>query len=387
MRLTLGERLLARRDEIAQSVLMRVYAVSDPNQSSDPLYRDGLKTAVRAAVDFALQGIGRTQRDLAPVPIELLSQARLAAQAGVSLDTVMRRYAAGHSILADMLAEEAEASSASVNDLKHALRGQALRLERILAVVGDEYRREATARLGHVETRRADQVRRLLAGEMIDPEEIPYPFDSFHIALVIGARPESSKVRELATTLDRRLLFVQPSDQAAWAWLGGRSNLDADDVVHAVEAAIPDREIAIGEPAKGLSGWRLTHQQAAAALPIALKSERPIVRYCDVALIASVLRDELLVTSLRALYIEPLAHGSGEAHALRDTLRAYLAHDRNISSTASALRVSRPTVARRLRAAEKLLGGPLGPRALDVQTALRIDEFNRAHEPSGNETN
>ena len=44
--------------------------------------------------------------------------------------------------------------------------------------------------------------------------------------------------------------------------------------------------LAIGEPGQGLAGWRFSHRQAAAALPIALHSDRTHTRYADVALLA-----------------------------------------------------------------------------------------------------
>ena len=43
---------------------------------------------------------------------------------------------------------------------------------------------------------------------------------------------------------------------------------------------------AIGEPGKGLDGWRLTHRQAQAAMRIALRRPQRLTRYADVALLA-----------------------------------------------------------------------------------------------------
>ena len=58
----------------------------------------------------------------------------------------------------------------------------------------------------------------------------------------------------------------------------------------------------------------------------------------------------------------------------RETLRAYFASGRNISSTAAALGVDRRTVTNRIRAIEDLFGRPLGDFATELETALRLDD-------------
>jgi DNA-binding PucR family transcriptional regulator len=133
--------------------------------------------------------------------------------------------------------------------------------------------------------------------------------------------------------------------------------------------------LAIGEPSQGPAGWRLTHRQAQAALLIALRSSEAIVRYSDVAVLASMLQDELLTASLRQLYLEPLAVGRDKGRALRETLRAYFAAERNISSTAAALGVNRHTVTNRLRVIEDRLECPLGSCAMEIDAALRLENL------------
>ena len=56
----------------------------------------------------------------------------------------------------------------------------------------------------------------------------------------------------------------------------------------------------------------------------------------------------------------------------RDTLRAYFAAERNVSSTAAALGVDRRTVRNRIRAIEDLVGRPLNLIAADLEIALRV---------------
>jgi hypothetical protein len=88
----LAERLEARREEVEQTLLARIYAVSDPREVSDPEYAQGLHGAVSAALDHVLSALAGQTESITSIPSELLTQARQAARNGVSLDTVLRRY-------------------------------------------------------------------------------------------------------------------------------------------------------------------------------------------------------------------------------------------------------------------------------------------------------
>ncbi|HEY4778047.1 MAG TPA: helix-turn-helix domain-containing protein, partial [Solirubrobacterales bacterium] len=132
--------------------------------------------------------------------------------------------------------------------------------------------------------------------------------------------------------------------------------------------------VTVGEPGEGPSGWRFSHRQAKAALPIAERRGQAVLRYADVALLASILRDDLVATSLHQLYLEPLERARDGGRVGRETLRAYFASGRNISSTAAALGVDRRTVTNRIRAIEDLFGRPLGDFATELETALRLDD-------------
>src|ERR1700677_2751830 len=139
--------------------------------------------------------------------------------------------------------------------------------------------------------------------------------------------------------------------------------------------------VAWGGRARGVEGWRLTHQQAQAALVVALRRPQPFTRYADVALLATALKDELLAGALIDTYIAPLEDPRGDDPVLRQTLRAYLAAERSVSSTASALHVVRKTVENRLRAIEEKLGRSLHPCPVELEVALLLDELAPASGP------
>lgn len=354
--------------------MARVYAISEPEEAGDSGYADSLRPTVAAAVDYGIAVLEHSGDHPPPIPTALLSQARLAARSRVSLDTVLRRYLAGYTLLGDFVIEESERSGISTGPaLRSLLRLQASLFDRLLSAVTAEYNRESS-QAASPQRRRADRVCRLLAGELLHAPELAYDFDVNHLGLVTEGEGANEILRPLAQGLGARLLLVPHGESVSWAWLGSRKPLDPERVQKELRSLAPrETWVAIGESGTGLSGWRITHRQAAAALPLAREDNLGVIRYADVALLASMMRDDLLVNSLQNLYLEPLSKDSERGKVLCETLRAYLAHDRNISSTASALEVSRQTVNRRLQSIEQHLGASLRLRALDIEAALRLD--------------
>jgi hypothetical protein len=85
-----------------------------------------------------------------------------------------------------------------------------------------------------------------------------------------------------------------------WAWLAGRHRLESTKLqLLAAESMPADGCLALGEPCQGLSGWRLSHRQAAGALSVGLRRGDRIVRYGEVPMQASMLQDPVLSASLR----------------------------------------------------------------------------------------
>jgi len=375
-RRALRERLEQRRGEIERATLDRVYGISDPAEVSDPAYAQGLRATVSAALDYALEAIERGEEKTPPPPLSLLAQARLAARNGVSLDTVLRRYFAGYTLIGEFLAQEAAAGNLPAVPVQ-LLRGRAAVFDRLMAAVSEEYERETQSAPGSLDQRRAERVRRLIAGEQLETSGLAYDFDAHHLALVASGADAASSLRELAATLDCRLLIVAPQERVAWAWLGARRPLDPEEL--GLQAEVGEGvSLAFGEPGEALAGWRLSHRQAAAALAVAQRGTERVVRYREVALLASALRDELLITSLRQIYLEPLEGERDGGAILRETLRAYLAAGHNVSSTAAALGVSRQGAAKRLRAAEALFGRTMTDCGPELELALRVAEFDPA---------
>ncbi len=373
-------RLRTRQGEIEQAVLTRVSGISEPAETSDPEYADGLRAAVSAEIGYGIDALERDEEHSPPIPTALLAQARLAARRRVSLDTVLRRYLAGYTLLGDFVIDESEHGGASSGaSLKRLMRAQAVLFERLVAVLSEEYHREAV-QPGSKEQRRVERVQRLLDGEMLDTSEFAYHFGGWHLGVVAVGANGAAELKGLAAALDCNLLLVRPGEEMVWAWLGTRRQVSVSDLQERMSASVQGACLAFGEAGEEVAGWRLTHLQARAALSVAQRSGEAVVRYADVGLLASIIQDDVLTASLRQLYVEPLLRIAGGGSDLRTTLRAYLASGRNVSSAAAALRVDRRTVTRRIRVIEDTLGRSVRSSAAEIETALRlwdIDELPR----------
>jgi PucR-like helix-turn-helix protein/diguanylate cyclase with GGDEF domain len=371
----LAGRLRERLPELKTAIATRVYSISDPRDVTDPAYVEGLNAALAAAVEYRLEVLEVGERAVSDVPAALLAQARLDARDRVPLDTVLRRYFAGNALFADFLAEEAEREGVPNAVLRNLLAAQATVGDRLLAAVSAEHAREAQVRPSSTAERRRESVKRLLAGEFVDHAEVEYDLEAQHLGLMARGDGAEPLLRELAKRLDRRLLAVKREEEPTWAgWLGGSRPVDAEEAVRVLsELDSRGTVVTLGEPAEGLAGWRFSHLQAKAALAVAERRGEHLVRYADVAIEAAVLRDDLLARSLRQLYLEPLEGMRDGGKVARETLRAYFAAERNISSTAAALGVDRRTVRNRIRAIEELVGRPLTVVAADLEIALRSD--------------
>ena len=375
-RTALAARLRERLAEIQGAIATRVYSISDPRNVADPSYLQGLNGALAAAIEYRLAVLEAGERAAPAIPTALLGQARLDARDGVSLDTVLRRYFAGNVLFGDFLVNEAERAEVPSSALRSLLATQATVGDRLIAAVSAEYAREAENRPTSPAERRRETVKGLLAGELVDHSELGYELDGHHLALMAKGEGAEDLIRDLAGAVDRRLLAVQREEEPTWAcWLGGRRQLTSERALAALPGEIPAGVfVTVGEPGEGLSGWRFSHRQAKAALPIAERRAQSLVRYPDVALLAAIAGDDLIASSLRQLYLAPLERARDGGKVSRETLRAYFAAERNVSSTAAALGVDRRTVRNRLGAIEDLLGRPLKGAEADLEIALRLDE-------------
>lgn len=375
IRLELVARLRGRLEEIEDSIFARVRTLAETASVEDPEYVAGLRATITESLDFALAHIEKGEDWTGPIPSTAAEQARRSARAGIRLDTVLRRYAAGDRLLGDFIMDEADCFSSQA--LRQILRVHGPQVDRLMAAVATEYMDEV-ARMKRSPTQRlAERVQRLVAGESpVDAGSLEYTFDAWHLGLIVKGTQAEGGIRALASGLDNQILVVPRGEGIVWAWLGARRPLAVPEIERLLTTEIAgDSQVAVGEPRRGLEGWRLTHREAQAAQEVMLRKPQRLTRARDVILLAAVLRDEALAKSLFETYLAPL-EGHGDSGAvLRETLRAYFSAGLNAATAAAALAVDRHTVQRRLRKVEEALGRLLPDCHAELVVALGLDEL------------
>jgi PucR-like helix-turn-helix protein/diguanylate cyclase with GGDEF domain len=382
VRVQVVAQLRARRGELVEAIFARVRGGAFARAGAgDVEYMAGLRAAVAAALEYGLQGIERGEEGVGPIPPAVSEQARRAARVGVSLDTVLRRYVLGHTLLEEYVMEEAHRGGYpdERSALRAALRAQGSVLDRLLAAITVEYGDELARAGRSPEQRRAELVRRLLDGDAVEHAELGYELGGWHLGVIATGADAARAVGELASVLEHRLLSVAQGE-SVWVWLGGRERFAPEELERGLAGVSAQENVvlALGEPGRGFGGWRMTHRQAQAALMVARRRPHPggVTRYADVALLAFALGDEALAASLIEVYLAPLDEQRDGGVVLRRTLRAYFAAGRSASSAAAALGVVRSTVENRLRAVEQSLGRSLLACLAELEVALRLEELD-----------
>ncbi len=379
-RVDLINRLRAREREIEDAIFARVSSMFMSAQGEDADYETGLRSAVAAAVHHTLTEMEAPAELPGPIPSAAIAQAHRAARRNISVDTMLLRYIAGHRVLGAYVMDEAHRSGLASNEpvLRHLRTTQEAALERLVTTIAYEHRQERERIERSREECHADLVQKLLAGERPDTSDLDYDLDdAWHLGIIANGPRAKWVVRGLADDLRRQLLCVSTGEDSVWAWVGGRQELEMARVDRALSAASTGGvSLVLGEPRSGVSGWRLTHQEAQAALLVALRRPEPLMRFADHALLALVLQNETLVRSLVSIYLPSLGNP-----VARETLRAYFSAGCNAATAAAKLEIDRHTVERRLRTVEARLGRQLRSCHAELEVVLRLEDLGMAIKP------
>jgi hypothetical protein len=371
-------RLRDRRGEIVAAVLSRIGAVSPPPDLVDEEYIRGLESAVAEAIEYGLGAVELGGGRSPSIPPALLIQARLAAMHRISLDSVLRRYIAGHALMTQFVVDEVRRDPANASGSALAVARLTASLDRIVDAVSEEHTRESRAQVNTTDQRQVDLAKRILGGELLFTDQFAYDFGGRHVGILAAGTGAAESTRALAKALDRRLLLVQPTETSAWAWLEVKGEFDWCELERAADRkSSPAVALAVGDVGEGIAGWRRTHQQARAASALAIRRPGTPVRYGPNNERIAALRDDLFKASLEEMYLKPLSRGGRDDTVLQDTLRCYMATGRNAASAASVLGVSRRTVTNRVLLAEELIGSTLIVCGGALEVALWLEEFER----------
>ena len=370
--------LRLRQLEIEEAIFAHVLdGVSDPVGAGDEEYIAGLRATITAVVEYGLAGIDIGEERSEPIPLAAIMQAQHAVRLGVGLETVLCRYIVGFELMVKLVTHDAEDISSEKGVLAAVISLQASLLERLVSSVTCAYLSEAECAGSSAELRRAELVQRLLDGATVDASSLGYDFGAWHTGVIATGANAQRALQVLAADRGQRLLAVQQGDDVVWAWLGGHRRpafRDIECVLSSVEWPV-EVSLAVGEPGRGVNGWRQTHWQAREALR-ALRRPQRLSRYANVAILALVLQNELAARSLREIYLAPLGARRGQGGVARRTLRVYFKAGCNAASAAKELGVTPKTVRRRMQEIEQRLGRPLPTCNAELEVALRLEDLD-----------
>lgn len=378
---TVGRRLRSRNSEIVEAIYSCIReAVPDPPAADlSNNYHAGVLRATTALVEYGLTGIEQGSDWSSPIPEAAAIQARRAARAGVSLSIVQRRYCVGHRCLGEFVAHEAEAiddAASRWSVLRHLHKTQQALLEHLMAALEHEYHHERQS-THSPEQLRIELVRRLLV-EDVDPHELKdlnYELEScWHLGAIAHGTAGVEALRCAGSSRGRKLLCVPGDDGAVLVWLGGHAKLTVAELKTLLSAGgCSNAPLAVGEPGKGLEGWRVTHEEARMASLIARHEPCGLTRCADALPVAGALQSEAIVQMYRRTYISPLNKLYKGGQPVRKSLLAYFKQGRNASCAGKAINVTARTIQNHLNDARKVLDAPLNLTGLEI--ALRLEDL------------
>jgi len=394
---------------VATTVSRQVAAVSEnvyevilrdiPELHDDQAVLALLASSVHSNVGTCLQ-VMQHQIDLGAVqaPAASLEYARRRAQRGTSLTALLRAYRLGHTCFSDWVFKELARQTDDAQMLTAATLGMSAIVAGYVDQTSEEivaaYSREREKWLRNRSAARAARIRDLLSGQRINVNAteatLGYRLRQYHLGLVCWTGEATAGVDNI-TRLERAIghiavkagcsgepVFLPRDESSAWAWLplGIRDTFDAAEASTA--GVDGDIHAAFGGPAKGPSGFRLTHQQAMAAQAVALAAG-PVppraVAFGEVAPVAMMLGSPELLQAWVLATLGGLATDDENHARLRDTLLAFLQLGGSYKTTAERLMLHKNTVQYRIRRAEESLGRPVAENPHDLELALRASHW------------
>lgn len=332
-------------------------------------------------------------------PQPALDFADLCAQLGVPEAEIERAYRVGVARLwASWSLRSAERVSETPDGAQLLLVGPSLTMmsyiDHVLdAVIGryESTRTELTASKG--------QLRRLLVLQLLDgtlpdagPEtdaRLGYPLGDEHVAILLYTAehaPDESLLAALREAAAARGTLVHQHGPRAWiVWLGSAFAYGRDELSRLSHVLDESGLIAaVSEPARGLDGWRRTHEQVSETAHIQRTmgtASRRVLLAGDVRLETLLLDNEERARSFVRAELGPLAAEDPAFARLRETVLVWLSSGSHVNA-AAMLGVHENTIRNRIRQAEKLLDDALVNRRTELQVALRLERVLQAGPPT-----
>ncbi len=338
---------------------------------------------------------GRAPRE-AELPAVGVAYVREGVRRGVPLAAFLRSLRLGHAAAWRALLAQLEQRSGDRDQLAAAADLASAWLFAYVDVLStfaeETYTKERERWVRTAAAVQRDTIDAILDGRAIDvasaSTRLRYELEREHVAIV-GWFDAAEEGRDTVTALEAMIAELaghlgsdRPLSEplgllAVAAWVGSRSGFDAAGLEGLrVDASLgPGARVALGEPARGISGFRDSHRQALRARRVATLAGRPpgtVTRYRGVALAALATADLEQAREFVASQVGGLI-GSDDASArLVATLQIFFEEGSSHGRASKRLGVHENTVRYRIKQAEELLGRRVEERTLDLRVALAL---------------
>jgi DNA-binding PucR family transcriptional regulator len=350
--------------------------------------------------DFAdvLQS-GADPVDAASLGSATLAYAQDGAQHGIPLTVLLRSYRLAHAATSQHLHTILANHAADADELNIATElcsaWMFAYVDTALCLVEEVYVTERERWMRSAAAIQAETISIILAGEPIDTDvasrRLRHDVGRVHIGAIawLDTHEEGrhtlvlleAAIRDIAAAIGNQKPFVQPlGTLSVAAWISTSSPVPSRvlDELRFRSATAPGVRIAIGEPARGVAGFRASHFEAVDAQRIARlagRREGSITRYRDIALRSLATANIDQARTFVASELGALASRDDTTRRLAATVRAYLDENGSRGRTAKRLSIHENTVTYRLRQAEELLGRSVEKRTLELRVALTLADL------------
>jgi DNA-binding PucR family transcriptional regulator len=329
--------------------------------------------------------------DKVSTPSAAEEYARRLAQRGVAPIALVRAYRLGQQQVVDWAFDEL------AKDTDQAVALAAGRIvvdttfryiDRISEQVVTAYESERVRWLANRNTVRRAMIEELLRGDPVDlaaaEGALSYRLRQHHVGVVLWSTSRSTgdeNLRQLERLLQQAAaaagcsgqpLFVPRDRSTGWGWIPlgrARTAITMDSVEEG------DHWIAIGSPAAGADGFRITHLEALRAQQVALAGRdraHRVTPFTDPQVRAAAMMAADLEEARRMVRnaLGPLAADTEPAERLRETLLVFLAEKGSYLATAERIHLHKNTVKYRVDKALEERGRPLDDERLELELAL-----------------
>ncbi|UTI64803.1 helix-turn-helix domain-containing protein [Paraconexibacter antarcticus] len=334
----------------------------------------------------------------AVAPVEATHYAREYARAGMPVEALMRTYRIGHAVLSQEWLERLQHAKARREVLAEAVTVSSAWMfayvDAVSAGIAESYMHERERWVRSAAALRADEVRAILDGRQIDEarasQRLRYALNRTHVGLVVtGEEAEDADAtiglyERVAHDVERAIGGVDAlciplglRTLVAWVSFGDERapDLSAVGPIRGQDAVAAGVRLAVGEPARGIEGFRRTYEDALLAQRVSrMRGRRPgcVTRYQDAVLLGLLAQDEAAAARFVSAELGALVEDSDSARRVASTLKVFLEEGSSNVRAARRLGVHENTVAYRVKRAEALLGRPVDDRRLELRAALLL---------------